>query len=54
MYRTLILPDAHEEVRNIVRRVMGKRGVGRVPLRKDGNESSDPRWPFTLVAKNSG
>ena len=52
MYRTLILPNVLEESRNVIRRDLRKRGMGRVPLRKVGNEFSDPRWPFILVAVN--
>ena len=52
MYRTLILPNLKEEGRNFFRRMLRKRGMGRVPLRKVDNESSDPRWPFILVARS--
>ena len=52
MYRTLILPNLKEEGRNFFRRMLRKRGMGRVPLRNVDNESSDQRWPFILVARS--
>ena len=52
MYQTLLLPNLKEEGRNFFRRMLRKRGMGRVPLRKVDNESSDQRWPFILVARS--
>ena len=48
MYDELIKRYRFQEARNISRRIINKRGVGRVPLTKVDNEFSDPKWPFIL------
>ena len=54
MYETLRERYVIQEGRNFNRRLMNKRGMGRVPLTKVDNEFSDPKWPFILVAKDEG
>ena len=38
-----------QEARNISRKLLRDRGMGRIPLTQVDNEFSDPEWPFTLV-----
>ena len=48
MYTTLLERYRFQKGRDISNRHLRKRGVGHIPLRKVGDEFSDPRWPFIL------
>ena len=49
MYDTLIKRYSLQEARNISRRLLRDRGMGRILLTKVDDEFSDPEWPFILV-----